>query len=642
MSLTLGRGDGGETVVTAPGYVLAVDGSRAVLRSRPEHDAEGRDGAGDGRPVVLDLTLLASVHRRDVPHETLLAAPGVEPIGVPEVARVTGGDGDVDAVTVTLDLPTAAWRRKTLHLEARADAVHVRVVVEGDGWITDVTLGGGHVVGGNGSCGELRSPATFASVFSPAVAEPVRVVRPASVPAALGILGDALPGRLHGVFSPPPLAFAFSPDPAPDAPTATPDGSWLGAEVVVDVADAGFTRVLYEPLDGGWWLRLAYEGHTRVRGTWSSPTLRLRPARSVWEVIDDLRAVTSTGSAGSPVAGAPTAPDAPEWWAAPILCGWGSQCARAARDAGAPAADTAVTSVATAPDLARQDLYDAWLARAREHGIVPGTIVVDDRWQAEYGACAVDAEKWPDLRGWIRRQHEDGQRVLLWFKAWDPEGVPARECVLGPDGTPVSVDPSNPDYLARLARIVTDLLSPDGLDADGFKVDFTQRAPSGVSLVTAGDGRDDGGVWGVAALHELLTTLHRAAHRAKPDALVVTHALDPRFADVTDMVRLNDVLERDELGRVVPVVEQLRFRARVARAAHPGRLVDTDQWPMPSRAEWRSYVEEQWRLGVPALYYVEAMDRSDELLDDADLALVADTWRRYGRLRAGGRSGERG
>src|SRR5690606_35903781 len=155
-------------------------------------------------------------------------------------------------------------------------------------------------------------------------------------------------------------------------------------------------------------------------------------------------------------------------------------------------------------------------------------------------------------------------------------------------------------------RIIQHLVSPDGLDADGFKIDFTQRGPSGEHLLGTPN------VWGIAGLHRLLGTIHSAAKSAKPDALVIAHAMHPSFGDVCDMVRLNDVSKRDVRRRRVPVVDQLATRHAIASRVFPHHLIDTDQWPMPNRAEWLAYVDAQPSYGVPVLYYLEAMDRSGE------------------------------
>jgi hypothetical protein len=231
--------------------------------------------------------------------------------------------------------------------------------------------------------------------------------------------------------------------------------------------------------------------------------------------------------------------------------------------------------------------------------------------------------------------------VLLWWKAWDPEGLPVEECLVDAAGRPVAVDPASPAYRERVRRTVAHLLGADGVDADGFKVDFTQRAPAGHSVRRHGTGAADA-PWGVAALHALLGDLYRAAKDAKPDALVVTHTPHPAFADVCDMVRLNDVLERDTAGRVVALADQMRVRRSIARAALPGHLVDTDQWPMLDRAQWRDYVAAQAEGGVPALYYAERVDRSGEPLTRDDLALVAGSWAAYrAGLRAAAGTGAR-
>jgi len=173
------------------------------------------------------------------------------------------------------------------------------------------------------------------------------------------------------------------------------------------------------------------------------------------------------------------------------------------------------------------------------------------------------------------------------------------------------------------------MLSADGLDADGLKVDFTQRAPSGTSLRRASDADDTDGRWGVAALHTLLSTIYQAAHAAKADALVITHAVHPSFGDCADMIRTNDVLVADATGAVVPAATQLRERAAIVASSQPRHLIDTDQWPMQNRDEWLGYAAVQGTVGVPALYYVERIDNSREPIESDDLHRIAELWRDY-------------
>jgi hypothetical protein len=372
------------------------------------------------------------------------------------------------------------------------------------------------------------------------------------------------------------------------------------------VADLTFTQCAYVPVDGGFLVSLDYDGHTVVDGAWRSPTLVLRPAATPWAGIRDYRADLVGRGYAPASAHVPYA-----WWAQPIFCGWGAQCAGSVL-AGKPAAA-----------LARQDFYDDLMIGLDAAGLDPGTIVIDDRWQDDYGRMTPDAEKWPDLRGWVAGQHAQGRKVLLWWKCWDPGTLPADECITDPTGRCVAVDPTSPAYRRRVGQVVASLLGPDGVDADGFKIDFTQRAPMGSGLTGAG------GAWGLAGLHLLLQTIYDAAKATRPDALVITHTPHPSFGDVCDMIRLNDVLRLDPAGRSVSVVDQLRFRSAVVTASLPDHLIDTDQWPMPNREQWLAYADEQPRLGIPALYYVSAMDNTGESITAADLHTIAAGWRLY-------------
>ena len=572
----------------------------------------------DGR-IWSRLSLLASVDRADLPDESC---------GTPVVTvrPCRAGVVEVEATVVT-----PAWNAKSVLLRCFEDRVELCARVEGVGRLGEVRLLGGRAIAPDGACGMFRSSIEYASVFVPTPTEPVQVVRPASAGAALGIIGDASAGRLHGVFSPPPLCLAFGREPARDA-TDVPAGGWLSAGLVAAVSDLRFPQLRYDPLDGGFLLVADYEGRTTVAGEFETPAVVFRRVADPWQALtryrDDL---VERGLAPRHPIGVPAG-----WWREPIFCAWGAQCAAAPIpgqpmshpyyvDELGPALLPEGTTVAF--DLARRDRYDGWLALLAGNGVVPGTVVIDDRWQRAYGIGEPDVRRWPDLRGWIAARHAAGQRVLLWWKAWDPAGLPVAECVTDPAGTPIAADPGSPAYLARLAGIVTRLLGPDGLGADGLKIDFTQRAPSGRSLLRPG--APAGAPWGIAALHEMLSTIHRAAKAAKPDALVVTHTPHPGFGDVCDMIRLNDILERDPAGGVVPAVDQLAFRHAVVTAVLPHHLVDTDQWPIADRAGWRAYVKAQSRLGVPALYYAERIDRSGEKLTASDLALVATTWEEY-------------
>lgn len=569
----------------------------------------------DGQPWT-EINLFSSVHTTSSPDETWL----IDSIDIDQ--------NDGDDILIRVATRSTAWDRHETLLRCTGSTVELSVVVAGRGDITDVTLFGGPASLASGASGVFRSLIAFASVLVPAATEPVHLVRPAQASAVLGVVGDADPGRLHAIFSPPPLVLGLGRERALHA-THVPDGDWLGLSLRAPVEQLTFTALRYDVLEDGFVIRLDYEGHTSVDGEWMSPVLVLRPAATGWDVIDDYRAdLVEAGFASA------AAPELAGWWREPIFCGWGAQCARSLHFMHAgqldPTADTDPETpeeetlvVRAAPGFARQDVYDEFLARMDANGLFPGTIVIDDRWQAEYGTAIVNTAAWPDLRGWIADRHAAGQKVLLWWKAWDPEGIPPDECVLDAAGRPVAVDPANPAYQVRLRDIVTHLLSPEGLDADGFKVDFTQRAPSGRTLTGTQ------GSWGIAALHTLLATLHTAAKAAKPDALVICHAMHPSFGDTCDMVRLNDVSKYDVDGERVPVVDQLSFRHEIARRVLPGHSIDTDQWPMPNRAEWLSYVDAQIGKGVPALYYLEAIDRSGEHIDADDLARVAASWARY-------------
>jgi len=582
------------------------------------------DGSGNR---WAELFLACSVHTRGELDETGRLEPAV--------AVESGG-----AVTVTVAAVSSVWGAKRIVFVCREEYAEAYIEVEGQGRLTDCHFFGGYYSGHlRWGSGFFQSGARFASLFNPEPTGAERRAVPSGQSAIIDVMGTSLPGKGHWFYTPAPFYYAVSQSPVSgtavttgsssfgadqggsplgeDSPAARvapavgpmPAGPWLGMGLAVAPGQHHFTGFHYDALEGAWSLRLAYEGQTTVDGLWRSPSVRLfMNAQDPYQGME--RYVSTLVETG--LVKMPDAADRPDWWSEPIQCGWGAQCHLGN-----------VTGV-RAPDLCRQEHYDSWLGELASHGLKPGILVLDDKWSAEYGTCVADAGKWPDLKGWIARRHADGQKVLLWWKAWDPEGLSTDLCVRNAAGMPVAADPSNPGYEAALRAAVRLMLSAEGYDADGFKVDFSARTPSGPALTR--HGRE----WGVELLHKLLWILHDEAKQVKADALVMTHTPNPYFASVTDMIRLNDIVTE------APVVAQMTHRAKVARIGCPTLLIDTDNWPMPSREAWREYLKVQLDLGIPSLYFATHIDcRGGEPLEEQDYAALRSLWAEARRRKEG-------
>jgi hypothetical protein len=574
-------GDG--WAVRTPHYAARIERRRLLA------DVSGADGGSWGR-----LRLLASVDTLDGPDETV---------------EVRALDVEREAGRVRLRITCAGtrWDERVHVVEFEPDRIGFGATVRGvrgQGRITTVRLLGGRRL----PQGLLPSGAAHHTVFSPNPDHPWRVARPAVEPAVVGVNGEGgEPGVGRWLFTPAPTCFGLSRERAGND-RVLPEGPWLMLGLAA--RRRTFVEFGYDPAPGGFSLRCEYEGHTSTDGgAFTTPeVLLLFGAPDPYEGLRAYRAALAARGLAPEVSARP----APGQWLQPIFCGWGAQCALADPPSSAPA-------------MSRQDLYEEFLDTLDGHGLVPGTVVVDDKWQERYATCRPDLGKWPDLAGFVADRHAQGQRVLLWWKAWDPEGAPDDACVRDPDGTPLALDPESPRGRAIIEDAMAYMLGPDGLDADGLKIDFTARTPSGTALRHAGPS------WGFDLLHELLAVAYRAAKRVRPGALVVTHTPDPAFLDVTDMIRLNDVLHLDHPEGLSPpdpsaVVDQMTYRARVVRAACPELPIDTDGWCLLGPDDLAAYAKTAPGLGVPALYYADLMDRWPEPVEPGVWSAVAAAW----------------
>lgn len=501
-----------------------------------------------------------------------------------------------DEVILQTTVQSSIWKSKRYWFRCTSSTFHHGIEVEGEGKLTSVDYFGGYSSASlRWGSGYFESGNTFSKGFTPEPNTRESIYFAPSSSERIDLSGVPIPGRDGWFFTPPPFCFCYQ----------IPSG-WLAAGIEARPGENRFSDYLYRGGEGCFHFSLSFDGMTEVRGKYSLPEVGIYfsddPYAALKKHTDGLR---NRGWAEIPAPG-----EKPEWWESPIFCGWGSQCNLASKENG------------WAPDYASQHNYLTFLAELDKHGINPGVVVIDDKWQLRYGDNSVDLQKWPEMGNFIRDQHERSRKVLLWLKFWDPEGLPEDECITNAGGEVVAADPTNPQFIRRYKESIRYLLSPEGLGADGFKVDFSARIPSGPGM------RLHKSVWGLELMKTMLELLYGTTKDVKKDALVITHTPHPYLAIYLDMIRLNDINKGKDL------IQAMIHRQKVARIACPQALIDTDNWPITNKADWLAYLEIQPDLGVPALYYSSEIDATHELLTPGDYASLRTQWKRYRERKA--------
>jgi glycosyl hydrolase family 31 len=397
---------------------------------------------------------------------------------------------------------------------------------------------------------------------------------------------DFRPERMAGTFAPPPLFLAFH-----------MDHTWTGIGIGTKPGEYQFPALEYSGSRyAGASIFVDYMGYRSAEGGFASPVLTMQMAYSPLDALRDYttwltRNGFATDSAGKDVS----------WHHLPIFCGWAEQTVESVPQRGAP------------NKLSTQANYEKWLATLEERGLPVGTVVIDDKWQKEYGTFEVDQEKWPDLKGFISAQHAKGRHVILWVPVASSDGLPPSLCVMY-EGKCVIADVGKPEYeeflRPRLRHLVQDL------GVDGFKEDWV-HAPAAPGLPLTGPAT------GIEFVRRFQSILYSEAHKWKPDAMVETQTTNALFRESADVIRLNDVWYASR-----NVTEMMRLRARMANITG-WPLVDTDNASSTNLKEWWQYMQAQPSIGIPALYFVTRTETTQERPSAADWSYLAQLWGQY-------------
>lgn len=431
--------------------------------------------------------------------------------------------------------------------------------------------------------------------------------------------------------SPPPFSFIL-----------TDDVTYCAVGVMAKAGCNNFISMTFEGASKS--ISLQMEGHTDVSGKYETPAIVFAKEANEWDAalknyIDVLNcegAIAGTGMR-----------HVPDWWRQPIFCGWGQMRYeyRQDHDGGEFGSFVNVT------DYCMQSRYTNYLNALERRGINPGTVIIDMGWAKQAALAEPNAYKWQDLRGFIDEQHEKGRHVLLWYTPLVFQGLPKEACLLL-QSRPVAPDPTNPVYQSILKDQIRKMLSDDAdaLNADGFKIDFTQNTPSESGVFTRyydsfwsfdsfdmqkhtykarGERKDliqtyVPGVWGVELLRKYIENIYGFMKQVKDDSVLITHTANPYFADVVDVLRLNDLD-----GECDDVLEVMKTRAKIAKACCREWLIDTDNDLMINKERWRQYITLQPQLGIPDTYYATNIACSGEAFGDDEYELLKDVWNKY-------------
>ncbi len=279
-------------------------------------------------------------------------------------------------------------------------------------------------------------------------------------------------------------------------------------------------------------------------------------------------------------------------------------------------ADVSSRHPATPPESAYWPLYSSWyvfrsnvtqdamereIERAAELGMK--VAILDDGWQRDRGAWAINTAKFPDMKGHVGRVKKMGVKYMLWFalphiRMDSPVFEKFKDKLLwdGPDGwNDYIFDPRYPEVRKHIAGRLAELARDYGFD--GFKLDFidqfVMRYPDPPAKYNY-KGCDTKSV--PEATEKLLKEIREELDKVRPGMLIEFRQryIGPVVRQYGNMLRANDC-PGDYMAN--------RYRTLALRIISPGSAVHSDMllWRNDDKA---SDVKRQiWNVIFSAVQY---------------------------------------
>ncbi len=293
-----------------------------------------------------------------------------------------------------------------------------------------------------------------------------------------------------------------------------------------------------------------------------------------------------------------------DWWSGPILCWFSDQIYQYQEDR------TTQELVGAEVEMTKRYCNEAFLEKSLkfliEKAIPYKVIIIDYGWFVCCGEWRPHTRRFKDFKANIAQLQAMGKKVLVWYAPYfaAAQSLNAREhpeiAARKPDGTPFErirlmternyvLDWTHPMTRELCKRDFEFMLGPEGLNADGIKIDCTHEATRIENIF-----HDPAWGTGEMAHYKAAKFMYDTAKAIKPHCCINATSGNPLFNGTYDLHRIHDLLEHN--------TDEYEERAWAASFCRAG-MSDLDDWPSYNFLFVRSNLRKIC-YGVPSIYAV--------------------------------------